>query len=133
MIYQERESLRKLAQCWNSLSLSGIENELTHDITYESQWVLKPIQGKKEFLSFLHSKFEAIKASMESEAMIITAELALHPSLQNRPCIVLTQFTNGDMWQALILISNEGKKINRIDICFIPDPSLAKLTGEFPL
>ncbi len=133
MIYQERESLRKLAKCWNSLSIVAIESELVDDVIYESQWVLTPIKGKKEFLLYLNSKFEAIKSSMKYKGMIVTAEIAVHPLIHNRPCIVLSQFTDGEMWQALILLSNQGDKIKRIDVCFIPDPSVAKLTGEFPL
>jgi hypothetical protein len=31
-----------------------------------------------------------------------------------------------------LLIKVEEKKIKRIDVCFIPDPTEAELTGEFP-
>jgi hypothetical protein len=132
MIYQETETLRQLAKSWNNLDTSFIEKELADDFIYESQWVLTPIEGKREFLSYLHSKFTAIKIAMQSQTMTITAEIALHPSMQNRPCIVLTQITSEGIRQVSVLIKIQERKIKRIDVCFIPDPTEAELTGEFP-
>jgi hypothetical protein len=62
----------------------------------------------------------------------VTAEIALHPSMQDRPIIVLTQLTLEGVRQVSLLIKVEEKKIKRIDVCFIPDPTEAELTGEFP-
>ena len=132
MIYQETETLRQLAKSWNNLDTSFIEKELADDFIYESQWVLTPIEGKGEFLSYLQSKFIAIKTAMQSQTMTITAEIALHPSMQNRPCIVLTQITSDGIRQVSLLIKTQERKIKRIDVCFIPDPTEAELTGEFP-
>ena len=132
MSYQETENLRQLAKSWNNLDTSFIEKELAHDFIYESQWVLTPIEGKGEFLSYLQSKFTAIKTAMQSQTMTVTAEIALHPSLQNRPCIVLTQITSEEIRQVSVLIKIQEQKIKRIDVCFIPDPTEAELTGEFP-
>ena len=132
MVYQETETLRKLAKSWNNLDTSFIESELADDFIYESQWVLTPIEGKKEFLSYLQSKFTAIKKAMQSQTMTVTAELALHPSMQNKPCIVLSQITEEGIRQVLILVNFQQSKIKRIDVCFIPDPTEAELTGEFP-
>jgi len=133
MIYQETETLRQLAKCWNNLDTSFIERDLADDFVYESQWVLIPVEGKVEFLSFLHSKFTAIKTAMQSQTMTVTAEIALHPSMQNRPCIVLTQITSEGIRQVSVLIKIQERKIKRIDVCFIPDPTEAELTGEFPM
>ena len=132
MVYQETETLRKLAKSWNNLDTSFIESELADDFIYESQWVLTPIEGKKEFLSYLQSKFTAIKKAMQSQTMTVTAELALHPSMQNKPCIVLSQITEEGIRQVSILVNIQQSKIKRIDVCFIPDPTEAELTGEFP-
>jgi len=132
MIYQETETLRQLAKCWNNLDISFIEKELADDFIYESQWVLTPIEGKGVFLSYLHSKFIAIKKAMQSQTMTVSAEIALHPSMQNRPCIVLTQITSQGIRQVSVLIKIQQSKIKRIDVCFIPDPTEAELTGEFP-
>ncbi len=132
MIYQETETLRQLAKSWNNLDTSFIEKELADDFIYESQWVLTPIEGKGEFLSYLQSKFIAIKTAMQSQTMAVTAEIALQPSMQNKPCIVLTQITSEGIRQVSVLIKIQHKKIKRIDVCFIPDPTEAELTGEFP-
>lgn len=132
MQQEETNTLRQLAKSWNNLDTSFIETELADDFIYESQWVLTPIEGKVEFLSYLHSKFSSIKSAMQSQTMIVTAELALHPSMQNRPCIVLTQITSEGIRQVSVLIKIQERKIKRINVCFIPDPTEAKLTGEFP-
>lgn len=132
MQHQETNTLRQLAKSWNNLDTSFIETELADDFIYESQWVLTPIEGKSEFLSYLHSKFTAIKTAMQSQTMTITAEIALHPAMQNRPCIVLTQITSEGIRQVSVLINIQERKIKRIDVCFIPDPTEAELTGEFP-
>ena len=132
MIYQETESLRELAKSWNNLDTSFIEGILADDLIYESQWVLTPIEGKKEFLFYLNSKFSVITSAMKSELMTVTAELGSHPSMQNRPCIVLTQISTEGIIQVSILIKIQEGKINHIEVCFIPDPRDAELTGEFP-
>ncbi len=129
----ETKLIRRLAQCWNNLDSSYIENELADDFIYESQWVLTPITGKTEFLIYLQSKFAAIKLAMLSETMTVSAELALHPSLHNRPCIVLTQIYKDGIRQVTVLVTLRERRIKRIDICFIPDPTEANLTGEFPI
>lgn len=132
MIYQETEYLRKLAKSWNNLDASFIEKDLSEDFIYESQWTLTPIEGKQEYLSYLSSKFTAIKTAMQTQIMTVTAELALHPSMQNRPCIVLTQITSEGIRQVSVIIKLQKKLIKRIDVCFIPDPTEAELTGEIP-
>src|SRR5690554_6830110 len=132
MSYYELENLRKLARSWNNLDISFIQKELNDDFIFESQWVLSPIKGEVEFLSYLQSKFAAIKDSMRSPTMVVTAEIAFQPSLNNRPCIVLTQTTLEETRQVSILIEIQEKKIKRIDVCFIPDPREAELTGEIP-
>ena len=132
MVNQEMECLRQLAKSWNNLDISFIEKELAEDLIYESQWVLTPIEGKEKFLAYLNSKFTAIRAAMESQTTTVKAALAMHPSVQNRPCIVLTQNTSEGIRQVLMLIELQERKIKRIDVCFIPDPTKAELTGEFP-
>ncbi len=132
MIQQETEILRQLAKSWNNLDTSFIEQVLAEDFIYESQWVLTPIEGKKFFLSYLHSKFQAIKSAMQKEPITVTAELALHPAIQNKSCIVLTQITDEEIRQVLLLIKMKNEKIKRIDVCFIPHPTEAGLIGEFP-
>jgi hypothetical protein len=131
-INSEKDFLKLLAKSWNNLDTQFIENELSEDIIYESQWVLTPIEGKKTLLPYLQSKFLAIKNVMQTNLMIVTAELANCPTIQNRPCIILTQVTQNGITQVSVLIKIQENKISRIDVCFIPDPKEATLTGEFP-
>jgi hypothetical protein len=132
MIQQEKIALQRLAQCWNNLDTRFIVTELADDVIYESQWVLIPIKGRTEFLSYLQIKFQAIKSAMQSEIMSVSAELALHPKVNNRPCLVLTQITKNGIIQVSVFIELRESKIICIDVCFLPDPTEAKLTGEFP-
>lgn len=132
MTFQEIEILKKLAKSWNNLDVSFIENELADDFIYESQWIVIPIEGRIEFLAYLQSKFTAIKNTMQSDTMIVTAEIAVQPSLKNKPCIVLKQISTEGITQVSVLVEIRKCKIKHIGVCFIPDPAEAHLTGEFP-
>lgn len=132
MTQHETESLKKLARSWNNLDTSFIEKDLAENFTYQSQWVLMPIKGSQEFLEYLRAKFRAIESAMKRETMSVTAELALHPAIQYKPIIVLTQIIGERVIKVSLLIKTENKKITRIDVCFIPDPGEAELTGELP-
>jgi hypothetical protein len=132
IIQLENKQLHNLAKCWNTLDTGFIEDELAEDVVYESQWVFQPMHSKVKLLSHLNLKFQAIKESMQSEVMNVSAEIALLPSMSDRPCIVLTQMTAKGLRQATVLVQIRNKAISRIDVCCIPNPSEAKLTGEFP-
>ncbi len=130
----EIENLRLLAKSWNNLDASLLEGLLTQDFIYESQWVLSPLVGKDKFLNYLYSKFRAIKSAMHTQIIIVCAEMAFHkyPTVKEKPCLVLTQITIVEMRQVSVLIQTKVEKIKRIDMCFIPDPSEAILTGDIP-
>lgn len=132
MNHQETEKLKQVAQSWNNLDTSFIEKELAEDFTYESQWVLTPIDCRKEFINFLRAKFHAIKSASRNRIMNVSAELAFHPALDHEPIIVLTQITSEGIRQVSLLVKVESDKIKRIEVCYIPDPGEAELTGEFP-
>lgn len=128
----EIELLRYLAKSWNNLDVCFIEDALTDDFIYESQWVIAPLVGKQQFLSYLDAKFNAIKKARNSQIMTISAEIAFHKDISERPCLILSQITNDGIRQASVLIEPVGNKMKRIDVCFIPDPTDAILTGEIP-
>ncbi len=132
MQYTESQLLVQLAKCWNNLDVSFIQNHLANDITYESQWVFTPIQGKANFLPYLNSKFQAIKIAVQQGEMQVSAELAIHPSLTSKDCLVLTQTTSQEDVVVLIVIELLDDLISRIDVCFIPDPDNAILSGIQP-
>jgi len=128
----EIELLRYLAKSWNNLDVSFIEEILTEDFIYESQWVLNPLVGKQQFLSYLNAKFSAIKKVKNTQVMTVSAEMAFHKDISERPCLILSQITNSGIRQVSVLVESVGNKLKRIDVCFIPDPSKALLTGEIP-
>ena len=132
MHYKESQLLVQLAKCWNNLDVSFIENHLAKDIIYESQWVFTPIQGKANFLPYLNSKFKAIRSAISNGDMNVTAELAVHPSLPGKECLVLSQSTIQEVVLVLIVIELRQDLIYRIDVCFIPDPEKAILSGIQP-
>jgi hypothetical protein len=132
MQYTESQLLVQLAKCWNNLDVSFIQNHLANDITYESQWVFTPIQGKANFLPYLNSKFQAIKTAVQQGEMQVSAELAIHPSLTSKDCLVLTQTTSQEDVVVLVVIELLDDLISRIDVCFIPDPDNAILSGIQP-
>lgn len=132
MQYTESQLLVQFAKCWNNLDVSFIEDHLAEDITYESQWVFTPIKGKANFLPYLHSKFQAIKTTIQKGKMHVSAELAIHPALAGKECLVLTQSTIKEDVSVLIVIELLNDLIYRIDVCFIPDPDNAMLSGIQP-
>lgn len=130
MIEEDLESLRQVAKSWNNLDTCFIDMSLADDFIYESQWVLMPIEGKTDFLRYLKSKFRAIRSAIKE--VKVTAELAYHPRMHYKPMIVLKQYTSVESRQVSILIKTKRKKIQRIDLCFFPDPNEALLSGECP-
>ena len=133
MLNHEIQNLKLVAKSWNNLDVSFIETILFDDFTYESQWVLKPIIGKESFLNYLNLKFQAIKEAKKSELISITAELTLHPSLKNKPGLVITQITERCVRQVSLLIKMHKNKICCMEVCFIPDPTEAILLEEYPI
>jgi hypothetical protein len=133
MLNHEIQNLKLVAKSWNNLDVSFIETILFDDFTYESQWVLKPIIGKESFLNYLNLKFQAIKEAKKSELISITAELTLHPSLKNKPGLVITQITERCVRQVSLLIKMHENKICCMKVCFIPDPTEAILIEEYPI
>jgi hypothetical protein len=128
----EKQLLTQVAKSWNNLDVSFIENLLADDFTYESQWVFSPIRGKDNFLTYLKSKFQAFATAIKDSGIQVYAELAIHPDLKGRDCIVLTQTTAQEVISVLIVIELINDLISRIDICFIPDPNTATLSGIQP-
>lgn len=133
MIQIEKELLDSTARSWNNLDTKYIENVIAEDVVYESQWVFQAKHGKTNVLTHLNLKFEAIRESMQSEVMAVSAEIATLPGMGDRFCIVITQVTSEVIREAILLLKIQDQEISRIDICFIPNPSEAILTGEFPI
>ena len=124
---QHQKLLRKLSQSWNQLDVSILETDLDNHVVYESQWVLAPLEGKSKIIHHLKTKFNAIRAEVLKGDMMISAKLATHRQLPNEEIIVLSQTSGANKTQVVIRITVACNKISRIDVCFIPDPALAKV------
>jgi len=132
MVNQELNNLRNFARCWNSLDSNSLKDTLSNDVVYYSQWTTSEIVGKNNFLEYLQSKFDAIKVAMQSTLITLTAELAIHPGVNNRSCIALKQISADGITLVLILLVNTDDKISRIDSCYISNTSELLMTGECP-
>jgi hypothetical protein len=131
-IKKEMKYLELLAKSWNNLDISFIEPVLSENVIYESQWILIPLTGKDSVMSFLISKFDSIKEAVLSNDMLILAETAQFTEANNRPCIVLTQAHDNEIRRVTVLIKIQSDRIQRIDVCFSPNPLTAVPTGKLP-
>jgi hypothetical protein len=132
MVNQELNNLRNFARCWNNLDSNSLQDILSNDIVYYSQWTTSEIVGKNNFLEYLQSKFDAIKEAMQSTLITLTAEMAIHPGVNNRSCIVLRQISADGITLVLILLVTTDEKISRIDSCYISNTNELIMTGACP-
>ena len=132
MVNHELNNLRNFARCWNNLDSNSLKDILSNDVVYYSQWTTSQIVGKDNFLEYLQSKFDAIKVAMQSALITLTAELAIHPGVNNRSCIALKQISADGITLVLILLVTTDNKISRIDSCYLPTANELIMTGECP-
>ena len=116
MVEQESKLLSLLAQSWNNLDISFIEKKIAKNIIYKSELLENAIEGDQIVLSYLNSKFEALRLAIKLEPMTLIAELGLNNNVENKLCIILTQITNAVMNKVFIFITVEKNKIVRIEI-----------------
>lgn len=115
--------LQQLVKCWNNLNTNHIEQYLSEDVIYESQYVLNPLVSKTEVLEYLRGKFKTIIHKMRSELILLNATIGYLPSMNMRSCIVLSQIIGDKLHQSTVLIEIKNSRISRIDICMIPEPN----------
>ena len=132
MVNPELNNLRNFARCWNTLETTSLQDILSNDVIYYSQWTTSQIVGKNNFLEYLQTKFDTIKGAMQSTLITLTAELAIHPGVNNRSCIALKQISADGITLVLILLVNTDDKISRIDSCYLPTANELIMTGECP-
>jgi hypothetical protein len=126
------ENLRLFAKSWNNLDASLVEQVMDSNVQYCSQWAESDVWGKDRFVAYLDEKFNQIKTAMQCELITLSAELAIHPGINNRPCILLKQVSSGGITLVLILLLIKNDKIIRIDSCYISNTSELIMTGECP-
>ncbi len=129
---EKKYVLRRLAIAWNNLDARYLEDILDENVVYESQWVFIPIEGKNHVLEHLTNKFKMIEGQKKTHTMEVFAEMATHPSQRNQDIVVLSQMTKNEVTKVSLLVQLKNRKISRIDVCFIPDPESAILSGDRP-
>lgn len=115
-----------LAKAYNNLDVSFIELKITDDIRYETQWVLQPIMGRRDFIDYLTTKFQTINSTGSK----VYAELATYRG-KHEYCLVLAQ-DNKENLKGTILMRVRDEKISDIDLCMIPTPEECKRLGIYP-
>lgn len=122
------ELIKNVAKAYNSLNHDVLVPFLDEKIVYESQNVLKPLNGKNDVLEYLKHKFTTIRNKKNN----VYAELGFLDVAKQNPCIILSQGTKENKG-GLILVKTENNLITRIDICtVIPHWTSAIRTNEYP-
>ncbi|MBS9773782.1 MAG: hypothetical protein KGV59_01315 [Tenacibaculum sp.] len=123
----EVQLLIEYAKAWNNLNVSYLENILSDNFEYNSQWVFDTMYGKETYIDYLKGKFKRIK---ETNAFP-QAEIGYYKNaygVKNKPCIVIKQ---NDTKVSIIMKINNGK-ITNIDMVGFPDPNTAITFDYFP-
>ena len=122
--------IKQLALSWNNLNTDHIEQYLSENVIYESQYVFSSLVNKTEVLDYLRGKFSTIKRNMKAKQIKVEARIGYLPSMNKRLCIVLSQILGSEKNQVSVLIETKDNLISRIDVCFIPDPKEVILINE---
>jgi hypothetical protein len=129
----ELELITEVAKSWNNLNISFLEPILAEDFVYNSQWVFDEMKGKQAYLKYISGKFLAIIEGIEKKGNKIIAEIGYCTyGYPGKPCIVLTQTTYEKIQSVTLLIEAENNVITKMDLCGVPAPETAKLTGIIP-
>jgi len=105
----DSELLQLVCEMYNDLDTTKLENCLSEDLVYESQWVLTPLIGKENLLKFIVQKFETVKkANVQSKAVMQFSEK------QDKGFVALYQ--GGKDAAACVLITCKNGKVTRIDL-----------------
>jgi hypothetical protein len=129
----EKELLVELAKAWNHQNASYIENLMDDGFKYTSQWVFEEMVGKEKYLEYIGAKFQKIREGIAQNGDTVEAEIGFCTQMEPaKPCIVLSQTSNGATHKVTILITALNGLIKSIGVCGIPEPESARLTGEVP-
>lgn len=127
MMLSNRDALIAYAKMMNNLDSAEFESSLADEFEFESQSVLSPLIGKKEFIEYIRPKLRTIKISNT----VIFAELAELNAYGQKDCVLIAQ-NDKDNLVATVYAKVDCGKIVRLDICTVPDPKSALRTGIYP-
>jgi len=123
------EILYKVARSYNTLNYEILKKIASKDIIYESQAVIKPLNGKRELGKYFRGKFKTIKES----GQLVYAEIGFFCSCNIKDniisvsdkaqvCIILAQGNKKNI-VAYLLVGSDDSFVHRIDLCLIPPHS----------
>ena len=96
--------LLKLAEAYQNYDASIIEDYLADDMHFASMWVLDELISKTEYLDYLSSKLETLKAhNVHMEFEIVQG------GMHNHALLVSNQQAPGGPFGFVVDFNNEGK------------------------
>lgn len=99
------------AKCYNENDFEMLNDCLSDDCVYRSQWVFDEMQGREKIVDYLQAKAETIaKHNAFPKAKIVEI---ISPFSQQ--AIAVSQ--GSDEIKVIILLSEENSKIKSIDLC----------------
>lgn len=126
----EIEALRAYARMINNLNITHIKPYIADDFHYVSQSVFDKIESKDKFLDYIQGKLHTIRKNRpNNKVWAEIGELKTHQ--RGRSCVLIAQGKKDELKET-VLAKVVGDKIERIDVCLVPSPELAKRTGEYP-
>ena len=123
----EEQALRAYATMMNTLNAAPLMPLLADDFHYASQWVFAEIESKDAYLKYILPKLDTIRRSGTKPL----AEMAWLDEGLPGPCVVMAQ-NQKDNLLATVLVTVQGGKIARFDMCGVPSPHSARRSGEYP-
>jgi len=116
------------AKAYNHLDTLFVENLLSDDFCYTSQWVFNELKDRKAYLDYLKPKFETVLNSNTK----VAARLAKY---NKKYCIVIYQVDMSKQKPTKIstlLIDVVNEKVKRADMCMIPSTLDLEILDIFP-
>ena len=105
-----------LIKMWDTLTPEPILDLVTDDITYESFWVLIPIQGKQNFLIYIEKKLNTIKDAVERNKISLSTSLVQIEEIGDEYFILLKHTITGTDFETLLRVSVTGVLISKIQL-----------------
>jgi len=115
------------AKMMNALKTECLNQLLSEDLRYNSQWVFEEMRGGQTYLDYMKGKFLTITES-GSRPHAEIGELQEYPFGY---CVVLAQ-GDKDNLVAIVLVGLKDGLVATLDMCAVPDPTAATRTGEYP-
>ena len=121
-----------LIKMWDTLTSEPIIELVTEDITYESFWVLIPIQGKQNFLIYIEKKLNTIKDAIERNKISLSTSLVQIEEIEDEYFILLKHTITGTDFESLLRVSLTGVLISKIELTPVYKTYTLKLVTEKP-